>query len=170
MLRTLLTASLISFNLLSPLEIAQIQHSEGSRMAETAQFQRIEQPIWIKGAITLAGLGLLGLELWWFLGSKPQSKKASSNQGIQEITITVDGGYQPSRVVVHSGQPVRLNFERHDSNSCLEEIRLPDFQIQKQLPLNQMTTVEFTPNQPGNYEFTCGMNMFRGVIEVTAST
>jgi len=27
--------------------------------------------------------------------------------------------------------------------------------------------IEFTPTQPGRYEFTCGMNMFRGTIEVS---
>lgn len=40
--------------------------------APTSQFQRIEQPLWVKGTVTAAGLGLIGLELWWFLGSKPK--------------------------------------------------------------------------------------------------
>jgi len=46
---------------------------------------------------------------------------------------------------------------------------LPDFHIAQNLPLNEITKVEFTPTQPGSYEFACGMNMFRGVIEVQAS-
>jgi plastocyanin domain-containing protein len=32
--------------------------------------------------------------------------------------------------------------------------------------LNQVTPVEFTPQKPGQYTFACGMNMFRGVVEV----
>jgi cation transport ATPase len=32
-----------------------------------------------------------------------------------------------------------------------------------------VTTIEFTPEEPGQYPFTCGMNMFRGVVEVQAS-
>ena len=133
---------------------------------EQTEFRRIEQPIANKIAVTLGGLGLIGLELWWFLLSKPKSRKAIAQNGIQEVTVTVDGGYEPSQIVVQAGQPVRLKFARKDPSSCLEEVRFPDFQIAQILPLNQTTAIEFTPEQPGNYTFTCGMNMFRGVIEV----
>lgn len=131
-----------------------------------SQFQQLEQPLWVKAAVTAGGLGLIGLELWWFLWSKPKSRQAATQAGVQEITVTVDGGYEPSQIVVQLGQPVRLNFDRKDPSSCLEEVRFPDFRIAQALPLNQITPIEFTPNQPGRYEFTCGMNMFRGVVEV----
>lgn len=135
---------------------------------EQAGFRRIEQPIANKIAVTLGGLGLIGLELWWFLLSKPKSRKATAQAGIQEVTVMVDGGYEPSQIVVQAGQPVRLKFDRKDPSSCLEEVRLPEFRIAKMLPLNQTTAIEFTPEQPGSYEFTCGMNMFRGTIQVEA--
>jgi plastocyanin domain-containing protein len=140
-----------------------------SPSAESLQFRGIEQPLENKIAVTLGGLGLIGLELWWFLLSKPKSQNVEAREGIQEVTIIVDGGYDPSRIVVQVGQPVRLNFLRKDPSSCLEEVRLPDFHIAQNLVLNQVTPVEFTPTQPGNYEFACGMNMFRGVVEVQAS-
>lgn len=137
---------------------------------ETNQFQRIDQPLGNKVAVTLGGLGLIGLELWWFLLSKPKSQKAVATGGnIQEITVTVDGGYDPSRIVVQAGKPVRLKFERKDPNSCLEQVMIPDFHIAADLPLNQVTTVEFTPETTGEYTFTCGMNMFRGAIVVQAA-
>lgn len=140
-------------------------------------FARIEQPLGVRLAVTAAGAGLIGLELWWFLFSKPKSKQAKvraadasgAQLGIQELDIAVDGGYAPDRIVVQAGQPVRLNFLRKDPNSCLEQVLIPDFQIAKDLPLNKETTVEFTPRQPGDYSFTCGMNMFRGVIQVIPS-
>lgn len=133
---------------------------------QTGQFRRIEQPLSNKIAVTVGGLGLIGLELWWFLLSKPKSRKATTQGGVQEVTVTVDGGYEPSQIVVQAGQPVRLNFDRRDPSSCLEEVRFPDFRIAQELPLNQVTSIEFTPNKPGQYEFTCGMNMFRGVVDV----
>ncbi|HEY9668403.1 MAG TPA: cupredoxin domain-containing protein [Coleofasciculaceae cyanobacterium] len=136
---------------------------------QTAQFRRIEQPLANKVAVTLGGLGLIGLELWWFLLSKPKSRQATTQGGIQEVTVTVDGGYEPSQIVVQAGQLVRLNFDRKDASSCLEEVRFPVFHIAKELPLNQTTAIEFTPDQPGRYEFTCGMNMFRGVVEVQST-
>ena len=133
------------------------------------QFRRIEQPLGIKIGVTVGGLSLMGLELWWFLLSQTQVKSTQARQGIQEMTITVDGGYEPSRVVVNSGQPVRLNFLRKDPNSCLEQVLLPDFHIAQNLELNEVTPVEFTPEKPGRYPFTCGINMFRGWVEVQAS-
>lgn len=134
----------------------------------SGQLQPIEQPLSNKIIVTLGGLGLIGLELWWFLLNKPQASQSKAQGGIQTVTITVDGGYEPSLIVVQAGQLVRLNFDRRDPSRCLEEVRIPDFRIAQKLSLNQITPIEFTPDQPGRYEFSCGMNMFRGVIEVEA--
>ncbi len=167
------TATLgILLGVTSSQSIAQMVHEnmQPSTAEQTGQFRRIDQPLWVKGAVTAGGLGLIGLELWWFLLSKPKSRKATSQEGVQEITVTVDGGYEPSQIVVQAGQPVRLNFDRKDPSSCLEEVRFADFRIAQALPLNQTTAIEFTPDKPGRYEFTCGMNMFRGVVEVQAAS
>ena len=145
------------------------EHSTDATL-KTTQFQRIEQPLSNKIAVSLGGLGLIGLELWWFLLSKPKSQKAVlAGEGIQEVRVTVDGGYEPSRIVVQAGQPVRLNFFRKDKSSCLEQVLIPDFHIAVDLAFNEVTAVEFTPEQAGYYVFTCGMNMFRGALEVQAS-
>ncbi len=157
----------LAFSVTSDKVVAQMNHQmPATEQTKTSQFRHIEQPLWVKGAVTTVGLGLIGLEIWWFLLSKPKSQKAEAHDGIQEIDITVDGGYEPSRILVNAGQRVRLNFLRRDPSSCLEEIRLPDFHIAKNLPLNEVTPIEFTSDKPGTYTFNCGMNMFRGVIEV----
>lgn len=130
------------------------------------QFSRIEQPLSLKILVTLGGLGLIGTEVWWFLFSQTTSKQATKNKGIQEVKIIVDGGYNPDRIKVNQGQTVRLEFLRKDSSSCLEKVVLPDFHKSLELPLNQVCSMEFIPNQPGEYSFHCGMNMFRGVLEV----
>lgn len=161
----------LAFGVVSLPAIAQMPHNmENMSPAPTEQFgfRRIEQPIANKIAVTAGGLGLIGLELWWFLLSKPKSRRATAHSGVQEVTVTVDGGYEPSQIVVQAGQLVRLRFDRKDPSSCLEEVRLPDFRITKELPLNETTAIEFTPKKPGKYEFTCGMNMFRGTIQVEA--
>lgn len=41
--------------------------------SQSQQFERIEQPLGVKVAVTLGGLGLIGLELWWFLGQRDPS-------------------------------------------------------------------------------------------------
>ena len=132
-------------------------------------FRQIEQPLPIKVGVVLGGLTLIGAELWWFLGRKQQKQQAIQSNGVQELLVTVDGGYRPDRVIVNSGEPVQLSFHRLDSNSCLDEVLIPDFGISTRLPVGQTTTVEFMPIKAGEYTFTCGMRMFRGVIEVKSS-
>lgn len=61
-------------------------------------FHQIDQPLWITGSVTLAGLALIGLEVWWFLLSKPRSRRTAANPDVQEMTITVDGGYEPNQI------------------------------------------------------------------------
>lgn len=153
----------------SGVAVAQMPVEMPASSQPTTQFRRIEQPLGLKVGVTLGGLAFIGLELWWFLFSKTKAAQAEASQGIQELTITVDGGYEPSRVVVNAGQPVRLNFFRRDPSSCLEKVLLPDFHIAQDLDLNHVIPVEFTPEKPGQYPFTCGMNMFRGVVEVKGS-
>ena len=136
---------------------------------QTSQFQKIEQPLGLKLAVALCGLGLIGAELWWFRFSKTKSQKAQVKQGIQEVNILVDGGYTPDRIEVRTGEPVKLNFFRKDPSSCLEQVLLPDFNKALDLTLNQTTSVEIMPEKPGEYTFTCGMNMYRGVVKAEAS-
>lgn len=89
--------------------VAQMPHDINEKHSpdteQTAQFRRIEQPLANKIVLTLGGLGLIGLELWWFLLSKPKSRQAPTQGEIQEVTVTVDGGYEPSQISVQAGQP-----------------------------------------------------------------
>ncbi len=148
------------------LGISQYSYAKIAATESTDKFPRIEQPLPLKLLVTLGGLALIGTEIWWFLFSKTKAQKAKSHQGIQEVEITVDGGYTPDRIVVQVGQPVRLNFLRKDPSSCLEKVLLPDFHKAVDLQLNQITSIEFIPKKTGEYAFHCGMNMFRGVLAV----
>ena len=65
--KNLLWASLTAFGLsIGTASAAMPTHSSG----ETSQFQAIEQPLGLKVGVTLGGIALIGLELWWFLFSK----------------------------------------------------------------------------------------------------
>ena len=154
---TVLVGTIVS---ILPMGAAQIQHSPPNN-----SFRNIEQPLPLKISVVLGGLTLIGAELWWFLGRK-QQQQASQTNGVQEVSIAVDGGYRPDRIVVVAGEPVRLSFDRLDRNSCLDELLIPDYGIFTRLPIGQTTTVEFTPTKAGEYAFSCGMRMFRGIIEV----
>lgn len=53
-------------------------------VTQADRFQRIEQPFPLKLAVTLGGLSLIGLELWWFLFSQKTDKKAESKAVIKD--------------------------------------------------------------------------------------
>jgi len=86
---------------------------------------------------------------------------------VQEIRITVRDGYDPARIAVRAGQPVRLLFRREEVQGCSDTVLLPEWGITQRLPAGEETAVEFTPSTPGEYEFTCGMHMMRGSVVVT---
>lgn len=119
--------------------------------------------------LVVNGLGLVFIAwiVWYFWLWKGESVQAAlSDKGIQEIDITVQGGYRPAEIVVKVGQLVRLNFTRRESSACSEEVVFPDFGLRAHLPQDQTVTLEVTPHKPGEYEFVCGMNMLRGKLIV----
>lgn len=117
--------------------------------------------------VTLIGLGLIGWIVWYFWLWKGKAVAAQTvTGGVQVVDVTVKGGYQPSAIVARAGQPLRLNFTRRESSLCGEEVVLPEFGRRAHLPENKTVPIEIVPPKPGEYEFTCGMNMYRGKLIV----
>lgn len=117
--------------------------------------------------VTIGGLMLIPLILWYFFWSgKQPARAAASGAGVQEIEVQVKGGYDPDVLVVEAGRPVRIDFRRNETADCSEEVVFGDFGIRKKLPAFETTPVEFTPEVPGEYVFTCGMAMMRGKLIV----
>ncbi len=116
--------------------------------------------------VLTSGIGAIALINWYFFVAPARAVVAIATGGAaSEITITVDGGYNPPHVRVPAGRPVRLIFDRRDTGSCSEEVVFPDFGIRKYLPTGQKTVVEVTPPAAGRYSFMCGMSMLRGTVE-----
>ena len=117
--------------------------------------------------VTVCGRAPAGLGLWYFFFAPRQTASAvSTSSGVQQIDITVKGGYSPDVIEVERGKPVQLSFYRDEENSCSEELLMPDFSIRRDLPAFQTTLVELLPQQAGRFEFTCGMGMLRGALVV----
>ncbi|MEX2572589.1 MAG: cupredoxin domain-containing protein [Gemmatimonadota bacterium] len=103
---------------------------------------------------------------WYFFVAGGAEAAASFSSGVQEVTIRVQGGYEPSRVLVRRGKPVRLIFDRQETSGCSEEVVIPDFGVRRFLAPYERTAIEVTPEEAGTYEFTCGMSMLRGRLVV----
>jgi len=116
--------------------------------------------------VVIGGAGLIALVLWYFFGERESVAAAVNAGGVQEIDVTVKGGYSPDVIAVKRGLPVRLNFYRDETSSCSEQVIIGDFGIARDLPAFKTTAVEFTPDKSGEFPFTCGMNMLHGKLVV----
>lgn len=117
--------------------------------------------------VTLAGVGAIAGVAWFFWGPRSNGVAAGlTSSGFQEATIAVKGAYNPDVIVVEHGKPVRLTFLRQETAACSEKVLFPDFKRIAELPEGELVPVEFTPERPGEYEFTCGMGMLRGKLVV----
>ena len=117
--------------------------------------------------VTAGGAGLIAALAWFFFGPK-QARRAEVRGGIQEVEITVKGGYSPNLIRVQAGVPLRLVFDRQENSDCSSRVVFPDFGVSKSLAAFGRTTVEFTPTRAGEFGFACGMNMLHGTLLVEA--
>jgi plastocyanin domain-containing protein len=86
---------------------------------------------------------------------------------VQTARVTVsDQGYEPNRLTLRKGTPVRITFTRTSQTTCGTEVTFPALNIKRALPLNQPVDIEFTPEQTGDIAFVCGMKMLSGTIVV----
>ena len=116
--------------------------------------------------VTVLGVAAIGWVLWYFLWSRAPAVAARQNRGVQEIAVTVKGGYLPDTILVQAGKPVRLRFYRDETAGCSERVVFEHFGIDRRLPAFETTLIEFTPTEPGEYAFRCGMSMLKGLLVV----
>jgi len=111
--------------------------------------------------VSLVGLFGIVFTAWFFFGKKEEAVEVSGN-----IDIKVSGGYNPSTIILKKGKTTTLSFLRTDQNPCLEDIIISEFKIKKNLPLNERVDVSLKPEKTGEFEISCGMNMFHGKLIV----
>ena len=64
------------------------------------------------------------------------------------------------------GRPMRLNFRREEMAVCAAIVVFPDFNKSARLSTGEVVAVEFVPDKPGEYAFTCQMGLLRGTLRV----
>jgi Cu+-exporting ATPase len=116
-------------------------------------------------AVIVAALALSGFLAWFFFGPR-RARAADLVGGVQEVAVTVRGGYSPDRLRVRQGVPLRIVFDRQESGECTSRVVFPDFALNQPLPAYARTAVQLVPERAGEFGFACGMNMVRGRLVV----
>jgi plastocyanin domain-containing protein len=125
-----------------------------------------------------------GLAAWGCAGSEPAATNdaapaapaepaLTAEQAVQttetgtEVTLYVTkDGFVPANVRVPAGKPVTLKVTRKTEGTCATELVMPAHGIDQPLPLDQVVTVSFTPDEAGVLTYACGMDMIKGTVTV----
>ena len=75
--------------------------------------------------VVLGAMALIGALAWYFFGPK-KAQEAEVMGGVQQIRITVKGGYSPDVIRVREGVPLRLVFDRQEASDCSSRVVFPD--------------------------------------------
>ena len=115
--------------------------------------------------VIATGVLLIGFLAWFFFGPK-KARQAELVGQMQQVQVTVKGGYAPNLIRVRQSVPLRIVFDRQESGDCTSRVVFPDFALNRSLPAMAKTAVEFTPEKSGQFGFACGMNMVHGTLVV----
>jgi plastocyanin len=92
-------------------------------------------------------------------------QQATQHDQYQTITMAVESiDFVPAAFEVKAGVPVRWEIDATRASGCTRYIVAKDFGISQRL--DAQNVLEFTPQSPGTYRFSCGMNMVEGTIRV----
>jgi plastocyanin domain-containing protein len=79
-------------------------------------------------------------------------------------------GYSPNRFTIKAGLPTRWEIDGTNAGGCGSVIQSRALGIQKALSPGQNVIAFTAPQQPGTYQFSCSMGMYRGQITVVPNT
>lgn len=113
-------------------------------------------------------LGIYGYDLRFFSQKQGVVNANSFNiqNGEQVITMSVNSsGYSPNTFTLKKDIPVRWQINGENTFGCQAFLVVPKLGIQKTIAAGQ-NLIEFTPTEEGTINFSCGMGMYRGVMNV----
>ncbi len=118
-------------------------------------------------AVLMVPLAVIALPSSSDAKTQCEGSSQSVSDSVQTATVELtDDGYTPASITLRPGVLARVTFVRRVEETCGTAVVLPDFNIHRDLPLNEPVVVEFTPKKAGTFTITCGMNMLRGKIIV----
>ncbi|MFA6588544.1 MAG: sulfite exporter TauE/SafE family protein [Patescibacteria group bacterium] len=122
------------------------------------------------------GLAITGHPISW--PSFPKSSVAQNVSQTDDPNVVADGdvqvvktsftssGYSPTTFTVKAGKRVRWEVDGAGyAGGCRSFLQIPKLNVGKAMQ-GGVNVIEFTPTDPGTYNFSCGMGMYRGEFTV----
>jgi plastocyanin domain-containing protein len=101
-----------------------------------------------------------------FVSATAQTKHSRTIQSqIIRVDVT-DSGYRPDSLHLRRGILTKLIFTRKTESACGRVLVIPRYGVHRELPFNRPVTITLRPRETGSFNFTCGMDMFRGEVIV----
>lgn len=124
--------------------------------------------VFVLGIVMIGrGLALTGISMDMpQIVNKGETVSAVINGNYQNVTIKIKPDSFPP-ILVQKGLPVKwiINVDKENLNECNNAITIPKFNIEKNLIVGD-NIVEFTPEETGEFTYTCWMGMIKSKITV----
>ncbi|TDD37088.1 cadmium-translocating P-type ATPase [Saccharopolyspora elongata] len=115
--------------------------------------------------VLLAAVAAVAASGWFFFGPR-RAHTARMANGVQQVEVTVRGGYRPEVIRARQGVPLEVVFDRQEAGDCTSRVVFADLGVSAPLPAFTRTTVRLVPAEAGKFGFACGMNMIHGSLMV----
>ena len=111
-------------------------------------------------------MSLYGIQINPFSSSQVASTTARTQNGYQIVQMTVNrDGYSPNVFTIKKGIPTKWIINGENVFGCQGYLIAPKLGVQKTLTSGE-NIIEFTVEEEGIINFSCGMGMYRGRFEV----
>lgn len=90
----------------------------------------------------------------------------SKNQTKKVVVDAKNHGYKPDVITFKQGKPAQLKFIASDNMGCMDKINFKQLDTKVDLDNNNEVTVKIPTDKPGEYDFACSMDMFKGKVVV----
>jgi sulfite exporter TauE/SafE len=119
------------------------------------------------------GYSLMGLPVLSYNNAPaPDAASVAADDGqTQTINMSIGpNGYSPATFTLRAGEPTRWSVDATNASGCQMAIVSRSLGLNKALSAGE-NVIEFTaPAEPGTYQFSCPMGMYRGTIVVVANS
>jgi plastocyanin domain-containing protein len=85
--------------------------------------------------------------------------------------VASEHGFSPASLRLTQGGPgshAAVTFVRTTDKTCATEVVFPDLNLQRDLPLGKVVSVEVPTDSSRTLTFQCGMGMYKGALVVTS--